>query len=98
MSAIAKQWLCEPLPADVRQAIERLARRPDVRRIAVMPDVHLARDVCIGTVLATSRLLYPDAVGGDIGCGMAALALDAGADLLAKEVEAARLMAALYRE
>jgi tRNA-splicing ligase RtcB len=41
-----------------------------------MPDVHLAADVCIGVVVATSRLIYPQAVGGDIGCGMLAVALD----------------------
>jgi tRNA-splicing ligase RtcB len=32
--------------------------------------------------MATSRLVYPSAVGGDIGCGMAALAFDASADAL----------------
>jgi tRNA-splicing ligase RtcB len=41
-----------------------------------MPDVHLAADVCIGVVVATSHLIYPQAVGGDIGCGMLAVALD----------------------
>jgi tRNA-splicing ligase RtcB len=41
-----------------------------------MPDVHLAADVCIGVVVATSHLIYPQAVGGDIGCGMLAVGLD----------------------
>ena len=91
-----KSWLTQPLTPEVRAALERLARATDVRHIAVMPDVHLAHDVCIGTVLATSRLLYPGAVGGDIGCGMSALAFDAGADLLASESAAATLLAALY--
>jgi tRNA-splicing ligase RtcB len=45
-----------------------------VRRIAVMPDVHLSADVCVGTVVATDHTLYPAAVGGDIGCGVAAIA------------------------
>jgi tRNA-splicing ligase RtcB len=49
---------------------------PDVERIAVMPDVHLAADVCIGVVVATSRLIYPQAVGGNIGCGMLAVGFD----------------------
>lgn len=89
-------WLSEPLSAEVRVALERLARCADVRYVAVMPDVHLAHDVCIGTVLGTSRLLYPMAVGGDIGCGMSALAFDAGADVLAERTNAARLLAALY--
>jgi len=41
-----------------------------------MPDVHLASDVCVGVVVATTDLIYPQAVGGDIGCGMLAVGLD----------------------
>lgn len=95
--ASVRYWTDEPLPRDVRAALERLARSDDVRRIAVMPDVHLSADVCVGTVLATSRSLYPNAVGGDIGCGVAALAFDcdtAGLD----ERSAAAILAGLYRE
>ncbi|MDB5323925.1 MAG: hypothetical protein JWN40_5556 [Phycisphaerales bacterium] len=91
-----KTWLTEPLTPEVRAALERLGRCPDVRHIAIMPDVHLAHDVCIGTVLATTHLLYPGAVGGDIGCGMSALAFDGRADVLAGESAAAKLLAALY--
>ena len=80
--ATLRAWLTEPLDPPVAAAIDRLRRADDVRHVAVMPDVHLAADVCVGTVLATDRLLYPGAVGGDIGCGMLALAFDAGADLL----------------
>ena len=69
-------WLAEPLDAQVAAAIDRLRRTDDVRHIAVMPDVHLASDVCVGTVVATARLLFPGAVGGDIGCGMLALPFD----------------------
>ena len=57
-------WLVEPMEPAVAAAIERLRRAPDVQRVAVMPDVHLASDVCVGTVLATSHLVYPQAVGG----------------------------------
>lgn len=89
-------WLAQPLSAEVQTALARLARSPDIQHIAIMPDVHLAHDVCIGTVLATQHLLYPGAVGGDIGCGMSALAFDAGADLLAEESQAAQLLRALY--
>ncbi len=60
-----------------------------------MPDVHLAADVCVGTVMATDRLLYPGAVGGDIGCGMLAVAFDASAGLLADAAAAGKLLAAL---
>ena len=83
-------WSAEPLPADVLASLERLAAADDVRRVAVMPDVHLSGDVCVGVAVATQRLLYPAAVGGDIGCGMAAMRLDAAADLLADETVAGR--------
>ncbi|MCA9243169.1 MAG: RtcB family protein [Phycisphaerales bacterium] len=68
---------------DVRAAIERVARLDGVARIAVMPDVHLAVGGCVGMVVATSRRILPQAVGGDIGCGMLAIATDVGADALA---------------
>jgi tRNA-splicing ligase RtcB len=44
--------------------------------------VHLAEDVCIGTVVATRSVLYPAAVGGDIGCGVASLQYAADATVL----------------
>ena len=90
------QWLCEPLPKDVAQSIERLSKADDVVRIAVMPDVHLSGDVCVGLAVATRRLIYPAAVGGDIGCGMAAVAVNSQADWL-DETAAARLLAGLSR-
>jgi tRNA-splicing ligase RtcB len=74
-----RTWLAAPMDQDVSEAIERLRRAPDMQQIAVMPDVHLAADVCIGVVAATSSLIYPQAVGGDIGCGMLAVALDSEA-------------------
>lgn len=90
------RWLAGPLPRDVAAALDRLARAEDVRHVAVMPDVHLAADVCIGTVLATNRLIYPAAVGGDIGCGLLAVAFDCGADVLATESAAGALFRRLY--
>src|SRR5258708_32021549 len=71
-----RAWLAAPMGHEVSEALERLRRSPDVQRIAVMPDVHLSADVCIGVVVATSHLIYPQAVGGDIGCGMLAVGLD----------------------
>jgi tRNA-splicing ligase RtcB len=75
-TAPIRTWLSLPMGREVSAAIERLRRAPDVQQIAVMPDVHLADDVCIGVVVATSHLIYPQAVGGDIGCGMFAVGLD----------------------
>jgi tRNA-splicing ligase RtcB len=62
-----------------------------------MPDVHLSSDVCIGVVIATSTLIYPQAVGGDIGCGMLAVALDVKAAALRVPKLAGQLLAALRR-
>jgi tRNA-splicing ligase RtcB len=81
----------------VAAAVERLSRSDDVRRIAVMPDVHLSADVCVGMVVATEKTLYPSAVGGDIGCGVAALAFDGEAALLHDERRAATVLDGLYR-
>src|SRR5438093_1050380 len=77
-----RTWLAAPMDHDVSEAIERLRHAADVQQIAVMPDVHLATDVCIGVVVATSHLIYPQAVGGDIGCGMLAIAFDVDATAL----------------
>jgi tRNA-splicing ligase RtcB len=76
------EWLAMPVETSARNAIERVRRAEDVVHIAVMPDVHLAGDCCVGTAMATRRLIYPSAVGGDIGCGMLAMAFDASSDLL----------------
>ena len=81
--ATVRTWLAAPMDQAVSEAIERLRRAPDVQQVAVMPDVHLSADVCIGVVIATSSLIYPQAVGGDIGCGMLAVALDVEAASLA---------------
>jgi tRNA-splicing ligase RtcB len=90
-------WLTRPLSSDVARSIELLSRADDVRHVAVMPDVHLANDVCVGVAMATRRLVYPAAVGSDIGCGMAAIGFDADASLLGTERNAARVLAGMYR-
>ena len=90
------RWLDEPFTPEVQAAIERVRQVKDVQHVAVMPDVHLAGDVCNGCVIATSELIYPDAVGGDIGCGMAAVAFDCSIEVVGSEQSAARVLAGLY--
>src|SRR5437899_5964712 len=87
-----RSWLAAPLDRDVSEALEHLQRAPDVQQIAVMPDVHLAAEVCIGVVVATSHVIYPQAVGGDIGCGMLAVAVDVEASALMNPKTAAQLL------
>lgn len=94
---VVHRWLAEPLPKAVAQALERLAAARGAVHIAVMPDVHLAEQVCVGTVLGTVDWLYPQAVGGDIGCGMAAVRLGAEAAQL-DPARGERLLAALCKE
>jgi tRNA-splicing ligase RtcB (3'-phosphate/5'-hydroxy nucleic acid ligase) len=95
---VIEKWVAGKLPRDVALALDRLAEASDVVHIAVMPDVHLAEDVCVGTVLATRRLLYPAAVGGDLGCGVVAVRYDAHAEVLANAGVLARLAAEIPRE
>src|SRR6202045_3685751 len=93
--APVRAWLAGPMGQEVSEAIERLRRAPDVQQIAVMPDVHLSADVCIGVVVATSHLIYPQAVGGDIGCGMLAVALNLDSSALHAPKLAGQVLAEL---
>ena len=92
-----RMWLTAPLGREVAEALGRLQRAPDVQQIAVMPDVHLANDICVGVVLATSRLIYPQAVGGDIGCGMLAVATNSTADRFCDPKAAGQILAGLTK-
>src|SRR5882724_13066609 len=90
-----RAWLAAPMGHEVSEVLERLRRAPDVQQIAVMPDVHVAADVCIGVVVATSQLIYPQAVGGDIGCGMLAVPFDVEATVINEPRTAGRILACL---
>ncbi len=87
-----KMWLAnQPEPA-VRQTIDRLCRAPDVTHVAVMPDLHLAAGVSNGVAVATERLIYPAAVGGDIGCGYSAVAFAGDASPLQRRQAAEHVL------
>jgi len=88
-------WLAMPMEPAARSTIDRVRRADDVVHVAVMPDVHLANDVCVGTVMATRRLLYPSAVGGDIGCGMLAIPFDVEAKVFRDPKHAGRMLRGL---
>ncbi|MGA2501821.1 MAG: RtcB family protein [Tepidisphaeraceae bacterium] len=79
---IMHQWTCGRIPSDADEAIARIVHADDVRHVAIMPDIHAAGVLCNGVVIGTGQLVYPEAVGGDIGCGYAAVKLDAAADAL----------------
>jgi tRNA-splicing ligase RtcB len=90
-------WLATPMEAEAARVIERVRRADDVVHVAVMPDVHVAANVCVGTAMATRRLVYPAAVGGDIGCGMLAMRFDAGADIVRDPTNAGAILREIGR-
>ncbi len=95
--ATYQKWISETLDERVSQQIERLRHAKDVKHVRIMPDVHLANDVCIGCVLATDRLLYPAAIGSDIGCGMLAQGFNLPAQRITAE-DASTIFEALHAQ
>jgi len=56
------------------EQIRNLANLPFAfKHIAIMPDVHSGYGIPIGGVLVTKKVVIPNAVGSDIGCGMCAI-------------------------
>jgi len=86
MTATIRRWLCGRPDTALLEQIDGVARLDDVQVVAVMPDVHQGRTVPNGVVVATRRIVYPDLVGGDIGCGIAAIRFEARGDELRLEV------------
>lgn len=62
-----------PVEAAAYEQVQNIARMPFVKRIAVMPDVHLGKGATIGSVIGTVGAIIPAAVGVDLGCGMLAV-------------------------
>src|SRR5260370_20721165 len=91
-------WLVEPkLSGGVQANLDRVVRSEDVRHVAIMPDVHIGNLINNGSVVATSHLVYPQAVGGDIGCGLSAISFQSTAEFLQSERPAQDLIKELYR-
>jgi tRNA-splicing ligase RtcB len=68
-----KIW-ADDIDAAALQQAKNLANLPFAFRwVAVMPDAHVGYGMPIGGVLATEDMIIPNAVGVDIGCGMAAV-------------------------
>jgi len=91
------RWVDHPPGSEVEDSLARIARVPGVVRIAVMPDVHLAEEACVGTVVATTDTLLPNAVGGDIGCGMLSQKFSLHADHLRDPAIAGQVLRELYK-
>ena len=68
-----KLWLNDIEDGALEQA-KNLANLPFVfKHIAIMPDSHQGYGMPIGAVMATQKVVVPNAVGVDIGCGMCAV-------------------------
>ncbi len=66
-----KIWTDDVEPSAMAQIIN-VSQLPFLfKHMAVMPDVHMGYGMPIGGVLATENVIIPNAVGVDIGCGMA---------------------------
>lgn len=66
-------WASQLEPQTTKQ-VENIAQLPFVfKHVAVMPDAHLGKGACVGSVIATEGVLVPSCVGVDIGCGMIAV-------------------------
>ena len=93
--AIIRKWVGHKLDAAIERRLQCLAGAEDVAEIAVMPDVHWAGDVCNGVVVATKQMIYPQCIGGDIGCGYLCAEI-LGGDVINERV-AAKIIDGLYR-
>ena len=51
-------------------APDDFAGHPQIQRVALTPDFHKAQGIPVGTVVQTNGFFVPQAVGGDINCGM----------------------------
>lgn len=97
MTALLREWRAGPPNPALDRAVARLCSAADVVHVAIMPDAHVAEDVCVGAVTATRSRLLPAAVGGDIGCGMITLPLGTSAERLCDAQVAARCLNELAR-
>jgi tRNA-splicing ligase RtcB len=71
-----KVW-AESIEEGAIQQARNLANLPSVYKwVALMPDCHVGYGIPIGGVIATTDLIIPNAVGVDIGCGIAAVSFN----------------------
>lgn len=64
---------CPEIEEGAQKQIDNLARLPFVmHHVSIMPDCHSGYGMPIGGVIACDRVVIPNAVGVDIGCGVLA--------------------------
>lgn len=80
-----KVWLQEQdsLEESCREQAANLSNLPFIHKwVALMPDTHLGNGMPIGGVIAADGVIIPNAVGSDIGCGMAFIQTNLDAEQL----------------
>ena len=71
--------------------VHNIASLPFVyKHVAVMPDAHMGKGACVGSVVATDGAIIPSCVGVDIGCGMIAVKTKFAAKDLPENLEPIR--------
>lgn len=66
---------------------EHLSQLPFIYKwVSLMPDTHMGKGMPIGGVIACDGVVIPNAVGVDIGCGMAFVQTDVPASMLRETV------------
>lgn len=69
------------LDEPTRLQVEKLSRLHVLdTHVALMPDAHLGKGATIGSVIATTDVIIPSAVGVDIGCGVCSVETDLKAE------------------
>ncbi|KAJ3039929.1 hypothetical protein HK097_002691 [Rhizophlyctis rosea] len=56
--------------------LHQTASLPSMYQAVALPDLHPGQTHPIGCTFVTNSIVYPDLIGGDIGCGMAVFRLD----------------------
>ena len=92
-----RYWVHKPVEDLISQNVLNLATAPGVRHVAVMPDIHLSKKICNGVAIACEGILFPEAVGGDIGCGYLMADVDGSSRLLRHQRRAKNLLQQLNR-
>jgi tRNA-splicing ligase RtcB len=73
----------------IEKAFAPLLRTPFVYPyVALMPDYHPGEGSMIGSVIPTRGVLLPSVIGGDLGCGMAAVRLPLNRDEIEPKLRA----------
>jgi tRNA-splicing ligase RtcB len=77
----------EMIELSAQEQIYKELARPFLKKLAIMPDVHMGYTLPIGGVALLNNVISPEYVGYDIGCGMCCVVTDIDAHWLLKGIE-----------